>query len=137
MGLRFIATFQDVESTRAQLNKGICFVLMESEKLIGTIFYYLKTFSDAPPIYKEKDVVLFGKFAVEPEYQNMGLGSILMNFIEDYAKQNGKKKIILDTSEKAGHLIKYYEKRGYKYVQHWQWPDVNYRSVVLGKYLIS
>ena len=135
MGLSFIATHQDTEFTRKYLEKGECYVLTEGEKLTGTIFYYLKTFSDAPDIFKRKDTVLFGKFAVDPACQNLGLGSRLMDFVESYAISKGKKQIVLDTSEKAFHLIDYYGKRGYVIVQHWQWPDVNYRSVVMSKAL--
>ncbi len=133
MGLNFEATHQDAEKTRKLLNKGICFVLTENDKLVGTILYHLKQHKDAPELYYDKDVVLFGKFAVDPGYQNQGLGSLLMDFIEDFARSNGKKKIILDTSEKAQHLIDYYSKRGYSYIQHWKWGMVNYRSVVMGK----
>lgn len=136
MGLNFIATKQDAEYTRKYMEKGECYVLNESEKLIGTVFYYLKTFKDAPDIFKREDTVLFGKFAVDPACQNLGLGSRLMDFVENYAILNGKKQIVLDTSEKAYHLIDYYNKRGYEIVHHWQWPDVNYRSVVMRKYLL-
>ncbi len=135
MGLNFIATKQDAEYTRKYMEKGECYVLYESEKLIGTIFYYLKTFKDAPDIFKRGDTVLFGKFAVEPACQNLGLGSRLMDFIENLAISNGKKQIVLDTSENALHLIGYYNKRGYEIVQHWRWPDVNYKSVVMRKKL--
>lgn len=135
MGLKFIATFQDSEATKRQMKKGICFVVTENEKIVGTVLYYLNTFDDAPDIFKEEDAVLFGKFAVEPEYQSSGLGSFILNYIEEYARSNGKKRVILDTSEKALHLIDFYKKRGYKFVHHWQWPDVNYRSVVMCKML--
>jgi len=134
MGLNYEATNQDAEKTRKLVKKGICFVLVENKKLMGTILYYIQQHKNAPELYNHKDVVLFGKFAVDPEYQNMGIGSLLMNFIEDFARQNGKKKIILDTSEQALHLIDYYSKRGYKYIQHWKW-HVNYHSVVMGKEL--
>lgn len=135
MGLNFIATHQDAEYTRKYLEKGECYILTEGEKLAGTIFYYLKTFNDAPDIFKREDTVLFGKFAVDPARQMLGLGSRLMDFVESYAISNGKKQIVLDTSEKAFHLIDYYTKRGYEIVQHWQWPDVNYKSVVMRKTL--
>jgi len=135
MGLNFVATYQDVESTRSHMKNGICFILTESDKIIGTIFYYLKKIKGAPDIYHKDNIVLFGKFAVDPDYQNQGLGSLLMDFIEDYARSNGKRKIILDTSEEAQHLIDYYSKRGYGYIQHWKWNMVNYRSVVMGKEL--
>lgn len=136
IGLNFIATHQTVEYTRKYFRKGECYLLMNPEnKMCGTIFYYNETFKDAPDIFKDKDTVLFGKFAVEPEIQKNGIGSMLMDFAEQLAKQRGKKRMVLDTSENAEHLIRYYNKRGYKYLHHWQWPDVNYKSVVMVKEL--
>ena len=134
MGLHFIATHQTVEYTRKYFRKGECYILVNPEnKICGTIFYYLETFHDAPEIYKDKDSVLFGKFAVDPELQRYGIGSKLMDFAESLALSRGKKYMVLDTSDQAEHLIKYYEKRGYKYLHPWQWPDVNYASVVMIK----
>jgi len=134
MGLNFIATHQTVEYTRKYFRKGECYILLEpSGKMCATIFYYNETFRDAPEIFKDKDTVLFGKFAVEPDLQKLGIGSRLMDFAESLAKSRGKKRMVLDTSENAEHLIKYYNKRGYKYLHSWQWPDVNYKSVVMVK----
>ncbi len=135
MGLNFIATFQSVDYTRNYLKKGECYILLSENKLIGTVFYYTTMWDDAPEIFKEDDSVLIGKFAVEPAFQNNGLGSKLMDFVEELAKLNSKKRVVLDTSEKARHLIGYYTKRGYKYMHHWQWPDVNYKSVIMSKEL--
>ena len=133
MGLNFIATFQSVEYTRNYFKKGECYILESNNKLLGTVFYYTSMWDDAPEIFKMSDSVLIGKFAVEPELQNKGLGSKLMDFVEEHAIKNNKKRVVLDTSEKALHLIDYYNKRGYNYVHHWQWPDVNYKSVILSK----
>lgn len=133
MGLNFIATFQSVEYTRNYFKKGECYILESNNKLLGTVFYYTSMWDDAPEIFKMSDSVLIGKFAVEPELQNNGLGSKLMDFVEEHAIKNNKKRVVLDTSEKALHLIDYYNKRGYNYVHHWQWPDVNYKSVILSK----
>ncbi|NOS86225.1 MAG: GNAT family N-acetyltransferase [Ignavibacteria bacterium] len=135
MGLNFIATFQSVEYTRNYFKKGECYILESHNKLAGTVFYYTTMWDDAPEIYKHNDSVLIGKFAVEPELQNLGLGSKLMDFVESLACENNKKRVVLDTSEKALHLIDYYNKRGYEYKHHWQWPDVNYKSVILSKEL--
>lgn len=135
MGLNFIATFQSVEYTRNYFKKGECYILESDSKLKGTVFYYTTIWDDAPDIFKQADSVLIGKFAVEPELQKLGLGSMLMDFVESLALQRKKKRVVLDTSEKALHLIDYYSKRGYEYKHHWQWPDVNYKSVVLSKEL--
>lgn len=135
MGLNFVATYQDTDYTRNYLKKGECYILLKEGKLIGTVFYYTTMWDDAPDIYKRDDTVLFGKFAVDPAMQSNGLGSRLMDFIESLALSNSKNQIVLDTSEKAYHLIDYYIKRGYEYIHHWQWPDVNYRSVIMAKKL--
>ncbi len=135
MGLNFIATFQSVEYTRSYFRKGQCFVLTSGEKIEGTIFYQTVMWDDAPEIYKDQDSVLVGKFAVEPSLQKLGLGEKLMDFVECYAVKNGKKRVVLDTSEKALHLIEYYTRRRYKFIENWQWPDVNYRSVIMSKEL--
>lgn len=135
MGLNFVATYQTVDFTRKYFKKGECYILETNGKLKGTVFYYTSMWNDAPEIYKNTGSVLIGKFAVEPEVQNHGLGAKLMDFVESLALERNKKRVVLDTSEKAQHLIEYYSKRGYEYKHHWQWPDVNYRSVVLSKEL--
>ena len=135
MGLNFIATYQSAEYTRNYFRKGQCFVLTSGKKIEGTIFYQTVMWDDAPEIYKDPDSVLVGKFAVEPSLQKIGLGEKLMDFAEGYAAGEGKKRVVLDTSEKAFHLIEYYTRRGYKFIENWQWPDVNYRSVIMSKEL--
>jgi hypothetical protein len=58
----------------------------------------------------------------------------LLRLVEERAQADGE-FIALDTAEPATHLIRYYEKRGYRFVQHQQWEKVNYRSVILSKRL--
>jgi len=135
MGLNFVATYQTVDFTRKYFKKGECYILETNGKLTGTVFYYTSMWNDAPEIYQDPDSVLIGKFAVEPELQKLGLGAKLMDFVESLAFERDKKRVVLDTSEKALHLIDFYNKRGYEYKHHWQWPDVNYKSVVLCKEL--
>jgi len=135
MGLRFVATYQDEAETRQRMEKGECFVISEGSKLIGTVMLYLNLSSNPCEWYRNSGISCFGQFAVEPEYQEKGLGSRLMSFVEDYAKEKGAVEIALDTSEKAIHLIKYYKRRGYRFIQFHQWDRVNYRSVVLSKRL--
>lgn len=135
MGLNFVATHQDSDETRTRLVKGDGFVLYTAGKLVGTITLYKERSKSRCEWYRNQGVSYFGQFAVEPGLQNNGIGSRLMEFIEDYAKQNGLGEIALDTSEKALHLIDYYTKRGYRFIQYHQWDRVNYRSVVMSKKL--
>lgn len=137
MGLKFVATHQDSDETRTRLIKGDGFVLYSGQKLTGTITLYKERKKNPCEWYRNEGVSYFGQFAVEPELQNNGIGSKLMEFIEHYAAQSGLIEIALDTSEKAQHLIDYYTKRGYRFVQYHQWDRVNYRSVVMSKNLIK
>jgi len=133
MGLRFMATHQDDEITKRRLQKGESFVVEHDKKLIACITLYKSKGTNRCIWYNQEGVSYFGQFAVEPSYQQMGVGSKMMDFIESYAHEKQAKELSLDTSEEAQHLIEYYQKRGYRYIQHHKWDEVNYRSVVMSK----
>ncbi len=139
MGLKFVATYQTAEYTKNFIKNGECFIIKnEEDKIIATVMYYNSPFmkeEDTPEWYLKDDVAYFGKFAVHPDFQCHGIGGKMMDFVEQYAKSKGKTELALDTSEKALHLIKYYEKRGYRFIQHHQWDVTNYRSVIMSKSL--
>ncbi len=137
MGLRFVATWQDEEMTSRLVTKGECFIAGLDGKMIGTILLYGRHKDDGtlPEWYKRDDVRVCGKFAVEPEYQKLGIGSKIMDFIEEYARRKKINEFALDTSDQAQHLIDYYTKRGYRFICTHKWPIVNYHSVVMSKTL--
>lgn len=135
-GFRYWGTFQSVEDTASRFSKGHGYIAEEEGKILGTITLNEKhTGWEETPWYDREEVCYFSQFAVWPEYQGTGLGSEMMNFVEKKARELGFKEISLDTCEDASSLISYYEKRGYRFVEHVQWdPEiVNYRSVVMSK----
>jgi GNAT superfamily N-acetyltransferase len=133
MGLHFVASHQDDTITLDRIDRGKCFIAEMDGKIVGTITLYDVAAS------RHYDLLAggcyFGQFAVEPDIQSSGIGSMLLQKVEDLAREWGLTQIALDTSEHATGLIKYYEKRGYKFLDFVQWPDVNYRSVRLVKEL--
>lgn len=139
MGLKFVATYQTADYTKNFIKNGECFISKNDDnKIIATVMYYNSTFHEEeidPAWYKNDFVAYFGKFAVHPDYQCKGIGGEIMDFVEEYAKSKGKTELALDTSEQALHLIKYYEKRGYRFIQYHQWGVTNYRSMILSKTL--
>lgn len=135
MGLRFFATYQTVEDTRERIEDGECFVAYLDNRIVATITLYPTAKADKCEYYNNSGVWYFGQFAVEPELQNKGYGNYCIDFVESYARKNGAKHLALDTSEKALHLVEYYSKRGYCFVQYVQWDSTNYRSVVMSKKL--
>ena len=56
------------------------------------------------------------KFAIIPNYENRGIGTKCLKFIEDYAKQNRYELIKLDVYDKSVGAIKFYQKNGYKII---------------------
>ena len=72
--------------------------------------------------YKENHIT---RVYVNPTFQGQGLGSYIMQCLEDEIAQKYD-NVILDSSLPASHL---YEKRGYKTIKHEKWPVKN--NVVL------
>jgi GNAT superfamily N-acetyltransferase len=87
------------------------------------------------PFYERPDVAGFGQFAVRPSHQDGGIGTALLNLVQQRATEQGVRQLALDTSEHAVDLIAFYEAKGFRFIEQTQWPEVNYRSVVLAKQL--
>ena len=135
MGLRFWATHQSDEVTRLRAAKGECFVAEADGVVVGTIVFMPAARTKGCPWYDRHDVASLGQFAVEPRLQANGLGRRLMSVVEERAIATGAREIALDTAEPATHLIDWYTRLGYRFVEHTQWEHTNYRSVILSKSL--
>jgi hypothetical protein len=62
----------------------------------------------------------------------------MMDIVEEEARHiKNVKEVALDTAETAYHLIDYYKKREYRYIETVQWDVTNYKSVVLSKSLLT
>lgn len=133
MGLNFWATTQPPEVTLKRLRDGRGFVALQNGRLVGTITYYNEYRGEECAWYQLPPVSRFGQFAVEPELQSLGIGRTLIETATKLARSQGKKELALDTSEQATHLLEYYQKKGFRFIQYMQWDKVNYRSVVLSK----
>jgi GNAT superfamily N-acetyltransferase len=136
MGFKYLATHQDDIETEKRLKKGTAYLGLSKEKIVSTITLYDNdSESYNAGWYKRKGVFHFGQFGVLPAYQRNGIGNFMMDIIEAKAKELGATEIALDTAEGAKHLIEYYEKRGYRFIEYVDWEVTNYRSVILSKRL--
>ena len=141
-GMRFVASYQDVDTTRRRMAKGETIVAIADidttnmpDVIVGVITLTRPGDTVGSPFYDRRDVASFGQFAVRPSHQGRGIGGVLMRLVEDRARECGASMIGLDTSERATRLIDLYERRGYRFLEYAQWKSVNYRSVVLAKQL--
>ncbi|MBW1796697.1 MAG: GNAT family N-acetyltransferase, partial [Deltaproteobacteria bacterium] len=46
---------------------------------------------------------------------------------------DGASELALDTAEQATHLINWYERLGYRFIEYVDWDVTNYRSVIMSK----
>lgn len=135
MGLRYLATHQSVDITRDRIAGGVCFVAELEARLIGTIKYSPPGRERGSPWMQRPEVAHISQFGVERSWQRQGIGARLMDHVEAYARDDGAEELALDTAKPAVHLIRWYERRGYRFIEEVDWEVTNYVSVVMSKRL--
>ena len=140
-GMRYFATHQTEDQTREKIAGGQCYVALLDGKLVGTVtFKFPVVFAGSGKSrwYSRLDVSYFGQFGIEPHLQGQGIGSRMLNRVETTARESGAAELAFDTSEHATHLIEYYSKRGFRFVEDIDHrPVVNYKSIVMSKPLVE
>jgi len=135
MGLKYVGTWQGDEITLKRIADAECYVGLLDGRLAATILLGSPGSKRGPGWYSRDDVAVFGQFGVEPELQGKGIGTLMLRRIEDRARLMGAAELALDTAEPATHLIEWYTRRGYRFIEHVQWSVTNYRSVIMSKTL--
>jgi GNAT superfamily N-acetyltransferase len=135
MGLNFTGVDQTREQTERRIGRGVCAVALIGERLVGTILAV-----GGKPVadcrwYSEPHVARAHQFAVEPELHRRGIGGALMRWAEEWAQLQGYRELAVDTAESAEHLVAFYTRRGFRFIEFAQWPGKRYRSVILSKSL--
>lgn len=137
MGLNYVAATQDCSITLDRIKYAYkCYIGIYKNKIVSTISLYSPGPSDKSSWYNKDFVAKIGQFAVAPELQKYGIGSKMMDIAEEEARSIGNvRELALDTAETAHHLIDFYKKRDYRYIETIKWDVTNYKSVILSKKL--
>ena len=136
LGLNYTAVDQSTEVTRSRIGEGLCLVAAAADnRICGTVLFHRSLKDSGTPWLDRPDVAHFGQFAVEPGLQKLGLGARLMDTVEARARALNAAEIALDTAEPAAHLIAWYSRRGYRFIEYAQWRGKKYRSVIMSKTL--
>ena len=93
------------------------YVLEVNDQVVGCIA--ISTFKDEEYLdvdwlTKTDNSIYIHRVAVHPDYQGQGMAQKLMDFAEDWARDNKFESIRLDTFSKNLRNQKFYELRGYK-----------------------
>jgi len=139
MGLRPLAGRQDAATTRKRCEAGETYVAelrgSGRPRLVGVILFHEVEDAKGPPWFQNKHVDSFSQFAVDPDIQGRGIGQRLLDTCERRAVECGSTELALSMAEPDTGLRAFYEKRGYRFIEYWQWPYTNYRSAILSKTL--
>lgn len=127
-GLNYTATYQDDEITWSRMQGAKTYVLTRSSEIVGTILCKDYDFTG-----KERRSAYVGQFGIHPSYKRMGLGSRMMDYIEQVAQQENYDCIQLDTAKPATHLVRLYEKRGYRIIAETRFDGKTYESWIFEK----
>lgn len=129
MGLNYTAVDQDDEVTRRRMRGKDVLMLFLGEELVGTASLEVRQ-----PLDDEAHLYV-SQLAVHPTHQRRGLGSQLMWLAEREARARGLRRVRLDTAIPARHLVRWYEKMGYRPIRETQWRGKTYRTVIMEKVL--
>jgi GNAT superfamily N-acetyltransferase len=133
-GLKYTAAEQPVDETARRLAAGVGAVATLNGELVGTILVRGgPNLTSNSTWYGRGDVSSAHQFAVEPAHQKRGVGTLLMDWAEQWARSNGYVEIAVHTAEPLRKLIDFYLRRRYRPVETAQWPGQCYRSVILSK----
>lgn len=141
MGLKPLAGRQDDETTARRCASGECWVAIlpggprSGERIVGIILFHEVEDAQGPPWFRRSDVDSFSQFAVDPDAQGLGIGGRLLATVERRAAEKGSAELGLSMAEPDTGLMNFYLRRGYRFIEHWQWPYTNYRSAILSKSL--
>lgn len=101
-----------------EVEDGALYIIKTKGVCIGTI-----TFDEQQePVFNNVEwkntsdkFLVVHRIAVFPSWQKKGIGRKLVEFVEEYAKNNNYKSIRLDVASSSEHLIKLCESIGYAY----------------------
>ena len=85
-GLNYTATYQDEKITRERMHQGRAFVLEDRGQLIATVLFSKLNY------FTGKNTAYISQLAVLPQFKKMGIGSLLMDYCENLAREERYEK---------------------------------------------
>ena len=102
----------------ADIEKKNLFIFKNDSGVIGCVaLSYEKDieYNDIKWLTKDDENLYVHRLAVDPKFQQQGIGRLLMDFAEDYARDKKLKSVRLDTFSKNDRNNRFYKSR--KYIQ--------------------
>lgn len=101
----------------SDIKTGSLFAMKDDEEIVGIIVLSGEQDKEYGPIdWTDKfgKPLVIHRLAVHPKWQRRGFAGKLMDFAEDYAKENTYSSIRVDTYSGNPRSLRFFEKRGYE-----------------------
>jgi GNAT superfamily N-acetyltransferase len=131
MGLNCTCVDQAVSVTRSRVASGECHVAVCDGTVIGTVTLHAPDPTSLCAVYRRPDVASMRQFGVEPQWQNRGIGKMLLAFANHWAATHGYAQLALDTPSPAAHLLAFYGCHGFRVVDSVHFDGRRYDSSIL------
>lgn len=102
---------ETVESLQARLTIGHLVLALVDDNVVGCVLYQA-----------EPDYVYLGRLAVLPSYRGCGIGTALIDYVEDCARAMAARRVRLGVRIALHHLRERYERMGYRLVEERMHP---------------
>ena len=99
----FLATTPDAEQIAVRMTEGPVWVAEHDASIVGTV-------SVVP---REDDLYIRG-MAVLPEARGLQLGQLLLKQVEEFARAQNHKRLVLSTTPFLHRAIRFYERAGFQ-----------------------
>jgi ribosomal protein S18 acetylase RimI-like enzyme len=111
-------SYPDYYRLLREVEKGTLYMIKNKGVCIGTVTFdeqQESAFDEIEWKNTSDKFIVIHRIAVFPTWQKKGIGRMLIEFAEKYAKENNYKSIRLDVASSSSHLIKLYESIGYSF----------------------
>jgi len=109
--------YPSVQHFEKDIERDELFVLELGNKIIGTIVlstYMDEEYQDIKWLTPNGNNIYVHRLSIHPEYQGRGYAQELMDFAENFARENKFDSVRLDTFSQNERNQRFYETRGYK-----------------------
>ena len=110
----------------SDIEKKNLFIFKNNSGIIGCIALSHEKdieYNDVKWLTKDDKNLYVHRLAVDPKFQKKGIGKLLMDFAEDYARDNKFKSVRLDTFSKNERNNRFYKSRKYTQLDDVYFPN--------------
>ena len=110
----------------SDIEKKNLFILKNNSGIIGCIALSHEKdieYTDVKWLTKDDKNLYLHRLAVDPKFQKKGIGKLLMDFAEDFARDNKFKSVRLDTFSKNERNNRFYKSRKYTKLDDVYFPN--------------